>query len=62
MGAFSGGADRKRWRFELFLAGTNLVNRTNLLGYSGVMTSVFFGQATSAMPGRRLEVGSRFYF
>ena len=62
MGGFSGGADSKRWRFELFLAGTNLLNHYNPLAYSGVMTSVFFGQATSAMPGRRLELGSRFYF
>jgi hypothetical protein len=62
MGGFSGGAENKRWRFELYLAGTNLFNRTNPLAYSGVMTSQFFGQSTSAMPGRRLEVGSRFYF
>ena len=62
MGGFSGGAESKRWRFELFVAGTNLLNHTNPLAYSGVMTSVFFGQATSAMPGRRLEVGSRVYF
>jgi hypothetical protein len=62
MGGFSGGADDKRWRFELFLAGTNIFNNTNLLGYSGVMTSPFFGQATSAGAPRRLEVGARFGF
>jgi hypothetical protein len=62
MGGFNGGADNKRWRFELYLAGTNLFNRTNPVTYSGVMTSPFFGQFTSAMPGRRLEIGSRFYF
>jgi hypothetical protein len=62
MGGFSGGADNKRWRFELYLAGSNLLNRTNRLAYSGVMTSPFFGQATSAMAGRRLEIGTRFYF
>jgi hypothetical protein len=62
MGGFSGGAEDKRWRFELFVAGTNLLNRTNPLAYSGVMTSTFFGQSTSAMPGRRMEVGTRFYF
>lgn len=62
MGGFSGGADNKRWRFELYLAGTNLFNRTNPLTYSGVMTSPFFGQFTSAMPARKLEVGTRFYF
>lgn len=62
MGGFSGGAEDKRWRFELYLAGTNLFNRTNPLAYSGVMTSPFFGRFTSAMPGRKLEIGSRFYF
>ena len=62
MGGFSGGADDKRWKFELFLAATNLFNHTNLLGYSGVMTSPFFGGPTSAGPPRRLEVGARFGF
>jgi Carboxypeptidase regulatory-like domain len=62
MGGFTGGAESKRWRFELFVAGTNLLNHTNPLGYSGVMTSPFFGQPTSAMAARRMEVGTRFYF
>jgi hypothetical protein len=62
MGGFSGGAENKRWRFELYLAGTNLLNHTNPLGYSGVMTSPFFGRPTSALAGRRMEIGSRFYF
>jgi hypothetical protein len=62
MGGFSGGAEDKRWRFELFAAGTNLLNHANPLAYSGVMTSPFFGQPTSAMAARRLEVGTRFYF
>jgi hypothetical protein len=62
MGGFSGGAENKRWRFELCLAGTNLFNQTNPLAYSGVMTSPFFGQPTSALSARRLEVGTRFYF
>lgn len=62
MGGFSGGADDKRWRFELYVAGTNIFNNTNLLGYSGVMSSPFFGQATSASAPRRLELGARFGF
>ncbi len=62
MGGFSGGAENKRWRFELFVAATNLFNHTNLLAYSGVITSPFFGQATSAMAARRMELGTRFYF
>ena len=51
MGGFSGGADDKRWRMELYVAASNIFNHTNLLGYSGVMTSPFFGQATSAAAG-----------
>jgi hypothetical protein len=62
MGGFSGGADDKRWKFELFVAATNIFNNVNLLGYSGVMTSPFFLQATSAAPARRLELGARFGF
>lgn len=62
MGGFSGGAEDKRWRFELFVAATNLFNHTNLLGYSGVMTSPFFGKPTSAGAPRRVEIGARFGF
>jgi hypothetical protein len=62
MGAFSGGADEKRWKFELFIAATNIFNNVNLLSYSGVMTSPFFLQATSAAPARRIELGARFGF
>ncbi|HXW06614.1 MAG TPA: TonB-dependent receptor [Vicinamibacterales bacterium] len=62
MGGFSGGADDRRWRFEVYVAATNLLNRTNLLGFSGVMSSPFFRQPTSAAPARRIELGARFGF
>jgi hypothetical protein len=62
MGGFSGGADDKRWRVELYIAGTNILNHTNFTGYSGVMTSPFFGDPTSAGPARKLELGARFGF
>ncbi len=62
MGGFSGGAEDKRWRVELYLAGTNILNHTNFMGYSGVMTSPFFGDPTSAGAARKLEVGARFGF
>jgi hypothetical protein len=62
MGGFSGGAEDKRWRVELYLAATNVLNHTNLTGYSGVMTSPFFGEPTSAGPARKLEVGARLGF
>jgi hypothetical protein len=39
-----------------------LLNHTNLGIFSGVLTSPYFGQATSAQPPRRFEVGTRFNF
>jgi hypothetical protein len=62
MGGFTGGADDKRWRVELYVAATNVANHANLTGFSGVMTSPFFGEATSALPPRRIELGARFGF
>jgi hypothetical protein len=62
MGGFSGGADNNRWRFEVYLAAQNVSNHTNWFGYSGVMTSPFFGRPTSASTPRRLELGTRFSF
>jgi hypothetical protein len=61
-GAFGGGAEDKRIRFELFASASNLFNAVNRIGYSGVMTSDFFGQATAAMPGRRIDLGLRMGF
>jgi hypothetical protein len=61
-GGFGGGAEDKRIRFELFASASNLFNTVNRVGYSGVMTSPFFTQATAAMPGRRIDVGLRVGF
>lgn len=41
---------------------SNLFNHPNLLGLNGVLTSPFFGRATSAAPSRRIELGMRFSF
>jgi hypothetical protein len=57
-----GGADNKRLRIELFVAASNLLNRVNRIGYSGVMTSPFFGRPTGAQPGRRIDLGLRVGF
>jgi hypothetical protein len=57
-----GGAEDKRVRFELFMAAQNLLNHVNPIGYSGVVTSPFFGQPTAAMPARRIDVGMRIGF
>jgi hypothetical protein len=53
-------AGSQKYRLELFVSATNLLNTANLAGYSGVETSPFFGRATSALPGRRVETGFRF--
>ncbi|MEX2271529.1 MAG: carboxypeptidase regulatory-like domain-containing protein [Vicinamibacterales bacterium] len=54
--------NRSRYSMNLFVQGQNLLNTVNPQGYSGVMTSPFFGQPTGAMPARSLRVGVRFGF
>ncbi|MGH9309602.1 MAG: carboxypeptidase regulatory-like domain-containing protein [Vicinamibacterales bacterium] len=61
-GMMGGGAENKRVRIELFVSAQNLFNNVVYAGYSGVTTSPFFGQPTSAMPGRRVDVGMRVGF
>jgi Carboxypeptidase regulatory-like domain len=58
-GPVMGVSGNERVRFELYASFQNFLNRTNLVGFSGVMTSPFFGEATSALPGRRIELGIR---
>jgi hypothetical protein len=57
-----GGAENKRVRLELFVAASNVLNNVNPMGYSGVMTSPFFGRATMAGPARKLDVGMKIGF
>jgi hypothetical protein len=52
----------KRWRGELSVQVYNIFNHANRTNFSGVQTSPFFGQATSASAGRRIESGIRFSF
>ena len=61
-GTFGGGAEDKRIRFEVFVSASNIFNAVNRVGYSGVMSSPFFGQATTALPGRRIDLGVRVGF
>jgi hypothetical protein len=61
-GGFGGGAANSRFRIEVYLAGQNLLNRANYVGYSGVLTSPLFGQPTSVMNPRRVQAGLRFGF
>ncbi len=52
----------KKYRVEFYLQAFNLLNHANLGTFTGVQTSPYFGQATSAQSPRRLEVGTRFNF
>lgn len=56
------GAATKKYRFELYAQAFNLLNHANLGVFSGVQTSPFFGQATSAQSPRRMELGLRMNF
>ena len=61
-GSAAAAPKNKRIRFELYVSAQNLLNHANPIGYSGVVTSPFFGQPTAAMPGRRLDLGMRIGF
>ena len=61
-GLMGGGAENRRIRIEIYFSAQNLVNHVNPTGYSGVMTSPFFGLPTAAMPGRRIDLGMRVGF
>ncbi len=51
-----------RFRIGVFLFANNLTNHDNYTGYSGVMTSPFFRQATAVSQTRRVEAGLNFGF
>jgi hypothetical protein len=57
-----GGAENKRVRLELFVAASNLFNTVNPTGYSGVMTSPFFGRPTAAAAARKIDIGMKIGF
>jgi hypothetical protein len=62
--ASMGGADgqNRKYAIEIYTQAYNALNHLNAINYSGVMTSPFFGQATSAAPPRRIEIGTRLTF
>jgi hypothetical protein len=49
-------------RFEIFARASNVLNVVNAQNFSGVLTSPFFGRATSAAAPRRLVLGMRAFF
>ena len=61
-GAAGGGAGARApegiFRFEIFARASNVLNLVNAQNFSGVLTSPFFGRATSAAAARRV-VGMR---
>jgi hypothetical protein len=59
---FDGGAENARMRLEFYVSAQNLTNRTNYTGYSGVITSPFFGQPTNVMNPRKVQIGVRVGF
>lgn len=56
------GMATKKYRLEFYAQAFNVLNHANLGTFSGVMTSPFFGQATSAQSPRRMELGLRVNF
>jgi hypothetical protein len=62
MGGFGGGAANKRYQVNLYISASNLTNHNNYVGFSGVQTSPFFGQATNVLNPRKVELGLRFGF
>ncbi len=54
--------DQGRYRMAVNVFINNLTNRANLMGYSGVLTSPFYGQPTSAQGARRIQVSTNLQF
>jgi hypothetical protein len=61
-GGFGPGAANKRFQIQFYAAAQNVTNRSNYIGYSGVVTSPFFGQPTNVLNPRKTELGVKFVF
>ncbi|PYQ69343.1 MAG: hypothetical protein DMG04_28645 [Acidobacteria bacterium] len=51
-----------RYRLQLFVQAQNLTNERNYLGYSGTMTSPFFGRPTTVGGMRKIDAGINMSF
>jgi hypothetical protein len=51
-----------RFRMGIQVNAQNLTNHTNYVGYSGTLTSPFFGRPTAAQGMRKVDVGLNFSF
>jgi hypothetical protein len=56
------GKGESPFRLTANVRANNILNRSNLSGVSGVLTSPLFGLPTTASPARRIEFGLRFTF
>ena len=61
-GGFGGSASDRRFRLEIYASAQNVTNHYNYIGYSGVITSPFFGLPTNVMNPRKIEIGMRVSF
>jgi len=71
VGVFGGGGaaqvrtfdqGNKRYRMQLFVQAQNLTNQRNYAGYSGTMTSPFFGRPTTVNGMRKIDFGISIQF
>ncbi len=71
IGVFGGGAaatvrtvDQSggRYRVQFFIQGQNLTNQSNYLGYSGTLSSPFFGRPTTVREMRKIDAGINLNF
>ena len=51
-----------RYRVQLFIQGQNLTNQANYLGYSGTLSSPFFGRPTTVRDMRKIDAGINLNF
>ena len=51
-----------RYRLQFFVQVQNVTNRANYVGYSGYMTSLFFGRPTRVANPRKVDIGMNFQF
>ena len=54
--------EQGRYRMSINVSISNLTNRTNYMGYSGVLTSPFYGKPTSAQGARRAQLAMNVQF
>jgi hypothetical protein len=61
-GGMGSGPSNKRFRVDFYASAQNVTNHDNFVGYSGVITSPFFGLPTNVINPRKIELGMRFGF